>query len=327
MTKNIPNLVLRACIIAGATIFSVKSYSQYTFIDKPVYEIGINVGPSNLLGDLGGNRGIGTTFIKDNNFQTTTLLKGGHFTVRPSEFFGLTLSANFTTLEGADSVIKNKGGAEVARKDRNLSVKTSLQELTLTTEIYPTVLLEDDDKDVYHKFRPYGIIGIGVFHFNPQGQYTAPDGTKTWVDLKPLRTEGQGMPQYADKKEYSLTQINIPYGVGIRYYFSDKLSGAFELVNRKTFTDYIDDIGTNYIADSDFDSYFGAGSTTAQIAKQMANKSQTISPGVHIANYNAGDKRGTASRNDSYYSATLKISYRFGSGEHSSSQLRCPMKF
>ncbi len=189
------------------------------------------------------------------------------------------------------------------------------------------MFLEDDDKDLYHKFRPYGVIGIGVFHFNPQGQYTASNGTKTWVDLKPLRTEGQGMPQYPDKKEYSLTQINIPYGVGIRYYFSDKVNAAFEIVNRKTFTDYIDDIGTEFIADSDFDSYFGAGSRTATIAKQMHNKAQQVSPGTRIPYYNAGDKRGTPTRNDSYYSASIKVGIRLGGNGGSSGILRCPMIF
>lgn len=327
MTKKLPKQVFRVCILAAISFFSAKSYGQYIFFDRPVYEIGINVGPSNLLGDLGGRYGTGKTFLKDNNIQMTKLMKGAYLTIRPSEFLGITLAANFITLEGADSIIADKGGAEVARKNRNLSARIPIQEVTLTGEIYPLVFLEDDDKDLYHKFRPYGVIGVGVFHFNPRGEYTAPNGTKSWVDLKPLRTEGQGMPQYPDKKEYSLTQINIPYGVGIRYYFSDKISAAFEIVNRKTFTDYIDDIGTNFIDDSDFDSFFGAGSQTAAIAKQMHNKAQQVSPGVRIPYYNAGDKRGTPDRNDSYYSATVKVGIRLGSNGKPSGILRCPMKF
>ncbi|MFT4019264.1 MAG: hypothetical protein QM668_20035 [Agriterribacter sp.] len=324
MTKRIP-IILRACAITAITLFSAKSYSQYTFFGKPVYEIGINLGPSNLLGDLGGNKGVGTTFIKDNNIQMTTLMKGAFLTVRPSEFIGFSLSASFTTLEGADSIIADKGGAELARKNRNLSVRIPLQELTLTTEIYPTVLLEQDEKDLYHKFRPYGIIGIGVFHFNPQGEYINQNGVKSMVDLKPLRTEGQGMPGYPDRKEYALTQINIPYGVGIRYYFSDNISVAFEAVNRKTFTDYLDDVSTTFVADSDFDAYFGAGSATAQMAKQMANKAQLVSPGTRISGYNAGNKRGTTGRKDAYYSFGLKFSFRLGSGNNGT--IACPVRF
>jgi hypothetical protein len=324
MTKHIP-MILRACVITAITLLSAKSYSQYNFFGKPVYEIGINLGPTNLLGDLGGNRGIGTTFIKDNNIQTTKLMKGIFFNVRPSEFIGFSLAVNFATLEAADSIIENKGGAEVARKNRNLSVKVPLQELTLTTEIYPTVLLEQDDKDVSHKFRPYGIVGVGVFHFNPQGEYISPSGAKTMVDLKPLHTEGQGMSGYPDRKEYALTQINIPYGVGIKYYFSDKISAAFEVVNRKTFTDYIDDVSTTFVADSDFDAYFGAGSATAEMAKQMANKAQLVSAGTRIPGYNAGDKRGTTGRKDSYYSFGLKFIFRLGA--NNSGVISCPVRF
>lgn len=325
MNKSIPILLLRYCIVITASLLSLKSYSQYKFFGRPVFEIGLSGGPANLLGDLGGNPGVGTTFIKDNNFQMTKLMKGVNLTVRPSEFIGFTLSAAFVTLEGADSIINNKGGAEVARKNRNLSVSTPIKEATLTTEIYPTVLFEENDKDLWHKFRPYGVIGVGIFNYNPRGEYTAPDGTKMMVDLKPLRTEGQGMPQHPDRKEYSLTQINIPYGVGIRYYFSDVVSASFELINRKTFTDYIDDIGSTFISDADFDSYFGAGSTTATIAKQMANKAQQVSPGVRINPYNAGDKRGTATRNDSYYSGVIKLSIRLGRSH--AGELACPMIF
>lgn len=326
MNKSIPIQHLRCCIITAIGLLSLQSsYSQYNFFGKPVYEIGISAGPANLLGDLGGNPGVGTTFIKDNNFQMTKLMKGFNITVRPSEFIGLTLSAGFVTLEGADSIIKDKGGAEVARKNRNLSVSTPIKEATLTAEIYPSVLFEEDDKDLWHKFRPYGIVGVGVFHYNPRGEYTAPDGSTKMVDLQPLRTEGQGMPQYPGRKEYSLTQINIPYGVGIRYYFSDVVSASFELVNRKTFTDYIDDISKDYISDTDFDSFFGAGSATATIAKQMANKAQQVSPGVRIPAYNAGDKRGTGRRNDSYYSGVIKLSIRLGRGH--SGDIACPMRF
>lgn len=327
MIKKLHRWSFRALLLSSICFLSNHSYGQYIFFNKPVYELGISAGPSNLLGDLGGTYGTGKTFLKDNNIQMTKLLKGVHFTVRPSEFLGITLAANFTTLEGADSIIVDKGGPEVARKNRNLSVRTRVQELTLTGEIYPLVFLENDERDLFSKFRPYGIIGVGAFHFNPQGQYTAPDGSQKWVDLKPLRTEGQGMPQYPDKKEYSLTQINIPYGVGIRYYFSDRLSASLEIVNRKTFTDYIDDINSTFIDDSDFDSYFGSGSQTAAIAKQMHNKAQQVSPGVRIPYYNAGDKRGTASNNDSYYSATIKVAYRFGGNGFSSGIMRCPITF
>lgn len=326
MLKKIPIKTLCISAIIASSFGAVKSYGQYQFVEKPIYEIGINLGPANLLGDLGGGRGVGTKFIKDNNIKATTLMKGAYFSARFSEFWGLTLSANFTTLEGADSLISNKGGAELARKNRNLSMSTSIMEATLTTEIYPTVLLENDDKDLYGKFRPYGVLGIGVFKFNPKGEYIDQYGKARMVPLQPLRTEGQGMPGYPDRQPYSLTQINIPYGIGIRYYFSQSISAALEVVNRKTFTDYLDDVSTNYVADGEFDAFFGAGSETARMAKQMANKAAEISPGVHIPDYNAGDKRGTVGNKDSYYSVALKVGIRLGQSG-GSGVINCPVRF
>ncbi|PWU04830.1 MAG: hypothetical protein C5B52_00640 [Bacteroidetes bacterium] len=327
MKKYVPNLFTRVCIVAVICMTTTVGFGQYVFFGKPEYEIGLNVGPSNFLGDLGGNMGKGTTFLKDNSFKTTKLLFGAYVSAHPSEFIGFTLSLNYTRLEGADSLIHDKGGYEVYRKQRNLSFRSPVIEGLLTTEIYPFVFLEDDDKDLWHKFRPYGVLGIGVFHFNPQTIYTNSSGVSEWVNLKPLRTEGEGMPNYPNRKEYSLTQFNIPYGVGVKYFLSENVSVAFELLSRKTFTDYIDDVSTTFVSDADFDNYFGAGSEMAAMAKQVHNRSALVGPGTRIPGYNEGDKRGTTTHNDSYYSGTIKLGIRLARGEHSSVQTRCPLKF
>ena len=62
-------------------------------------------------------------------------------------------------------------------------------------EFYPTVFMEQYE-DLKGKFRPYGIIGVGVYHFNPKTQ----DKNGNWVALQPLHTEGQGFPEYPDRK-------------------------------------------------------------------------------------------------------------------------------
>ena len=40
-----------------------------------------------------------------------------------------------------------------------------------------------------------GLIGVGYFSFNPQAKL----GNR-WIDLQPLSTEGQGFPEYPDRK-------------------------------------------------------------------------------------------------------------------------------
>lgn len=290
------------------------------------YEIGLNIGPMNFLGDLGGTRGRGQTFLKDNNYEMFRMMKGITFNLIPNEVITFRVAVNVGRLEGADSIIQGKGGLEEARRARNQHFKSPLFEAFAATEIYPTALLEEDPSDVVHKLRPYGLIGVGVFKFNPQAQYTAPDGSTKWVDLQPLRTEGQGMSKYPQRKEYDLTQINIPYGIGVKYFISDRVNLSFEIVNRKTFTDYIDDVSTTYIADQDFYDHFGAGET-ADIARQVANMSTILTGGLNRPGYSAGDKRGTATNNDAYYATTFKLGMRLGrdGGSNYRKQTRCPV--
>lgn len=273
-------------------------------------EYGFMYGPSNFLGDLGGNSGKGGTFLKDNMISLTRFMSGAYIGYSPFEFLNIKLSASIGKVDAADSLISGKGGLEEARKARNQHFRSSIKEAYLSAEIYPTALLEYDANDVIYKVRPYALLGVGVFTFKPQAQYIKNDGSKEWTDLKPLRTEGQGMPNHPDRKEYTLTQINIPYGIGVKYFVTQDFAVSFEIVNRKTFTDYIDDVSTEYIANEDFYAYFGQNSDLAAKAVQMANKSAFANGGNYRPGFGVGAKRGTATNNDAYYSSSVKVSIR-----------------
>ncbi|MBS1564020.1 MAG: outer membrane beta-barrel protein [Bacteroidetes bacterium] len=275
-------------------------------------EAGFTIGPTNFLGDLGGNLGKGTTFIKDNNFSTTKIMVGAHITFYPRDWYGIRINMNFGSLEGDDAVIKGKGGYEEARRIRNQNFKTSIFETMVAGEIFPTVVLEEDPSDTYHKLRPYGVVGLGFFHFNPQGQDPA---TGQWVYLRPLHTEGQGFKEYPDRKEYSLWQMNVPLGIGIKYFMSDNFSLGLEVIHRKTFTDYMDDVSTSYIDPQLFYNYLPA-STAAQAAR-MADKRLQGQGGI-------GNQRGNSKNNDSYYSFGLKLGWRIGGGDRWGNSTRCP---
>lgn len=119
---------------------------------------------------------------------------------------------------------------------RNLNFHTRLLEANVMAE-YALFSLQD------RKFTPYAFAGIGLFRFNP---YTF-DTTGGKHYLKPLSTEGQGLSAYPDRDEYKLTQLAIPFGAGLRYRVSEKVSLAYEFTLRKTFTDYLDDVSTTYV--------------------------------------------------------------------------------
>jgi hypothetical protein len=284
----------------------------------PYSEAGITVGPSNFLGDLGGNLGKGTPFLKDNNVELTKVNFGAHYSYYPKDWLGFRFAINAGKLQGDDNVINGKGGLEEARKGRRLSFRSNYQEAILVAEVYPTVFFEEDPSDSYRRLRPYGVIGVGVFHFNPQAQDPQ---TGQWVNLQPLRTEGQGMPNYPDRKPYKLIQMNVPMGIGLKYFASDNFSLGLEVVHRKTFTDYIDDVSTSYVNPQDFYNYFAGNPGQAALATRLADKSNSN------PNYAPGTKRGTPDNNDSYYTVGFKLGFRLNSNSNKRYEVKCPIRF
>ena len=326
MKSNLPNIVGKPILLFLCLFLFTKSYSQHFIFgsDKIKAEAGINFGPTFFLGDLGGHAGKGTTFIKDVNFPLTKLMKGAFISIYPKEWLGIRIAAQYTYVEGRDDIINTKGIAELWRKQRNLDFKSDILEAYTAIEIFPTMLFRKYD-DYEPRIKPYGFIGVGVFHFDPQGSLTDANGTKTWYKLHPLKTEGEGMPQYPNSKPYSLTQLNIPLGGGIKIALKGRINMAFELLYRKTFTDYIDDVSTNYIDPNDF--YLNLSAADAAIATKISDKIiDILTPGVN--RYPPGTQRGNVNNKDAYFSFLIKLGLRLGynnSRERNvAMQTRCP---
>ncbi|HVU99362.1 MAG TPA: hypothetical protein VHE34_29275 [Puia sp.] len=303
MKQSLHSLRWKCLFVAVTLCFSSSVFAQEDA--QKTTEAGITVGPMVFLGDLGGHAGKGTTFIKDYNMNTTKLAFGAFYAAYPTQWLGFRLSATFGSIEGDDGNITPKGGDEETRLARHLDFRSKIIEGTIMAEVYPTVFLEEEPDDVTARLRPYGVIGLGLFHFNPQGSYRNQYGDVTWVDLQPLHTEGQGFPEYPDRKPYKLTQMNIPIGVGIKYFLSENLNLSFEIVHRKTFTDYIDDVSTRYVDPALFAKYLSP--SQAAIALAMSNKS---AQGYNTPGYGVNAKRGDPTQNDAYFTAQFKLGIR-----------------
>ena len=92
------------------------------------------------------------------------------------------------------------------------------------------------------RLRGYVTAGAAVFYANP---WTfAGSGQK--VSLYPLSTGGQGLSQYPGVKEHHKINASIPFGAGIDLAFYKRTRLELDFILRKTFTDYIDDIGSIY---------------------------------------------------------------------------------
>jgi hypothetical protein len=200
----------------------------------------------------------------------------------------------YTVVGGAD-----RNSDDDTLRARNLSFETHITEFSAIGEYYFFNLDEQ-------KFSPYIFGGLAVFHFNPY----AYSGTTDQIFLKPLSTEGEGLPGYADRKPYKLTQLALPFGAGVKYAFNDRVRLGLELGLRKLFTDYLDDVSTTYVDPADLLAAKG------QQAVDMSYRGDEL-PGGN-PNYPAkGAQRCGVKHKDSYYFLGLHLTYRLGSGENS----------
>jgi hypothetical protein len=175
---------------------------------------------------------------------------------------------------------------------RNLSFRSGIQEFTLGIEYR----FLDPEK---HKVTPYIFAGAGFFLFNP---YTLDrQGTGTRVYLQPLGTEGQGLSAYPDRKEYSLQQICIPYGFGVKWQVNCNLNMGIELRQTKLFTDYLDDVSTTYADEAIL--LAGRG----QQSVDYAWRGDEINGAPYPP---AGTRRGNPGQQDWYYLAGITVGLR-----------------
>ena len=332
MSKGLHITCFISLLFFTSLFLSEKVYSQALIFGngKTRVEAGINIGPSFFLGDLGGNRGKGTHFVRDVNLSLTKIMKGAFITVYPNEWLGFRAAFQLGKLEGDDALIKADGSHELFRKQRNLNFRSNITETYIVAEVYPLMLLHSGNEDYNPRFRPYGVIGVGAFKFNPQGSLTDDNGKETWYDLKPLRTEGQGFDEYPERKEYSLTQMNIPMGMGFKYLVSERVNISLEFLLRKSFTDYIDDVSTTYIDPNLYDKYLSPAK--AITARRISDKVFGIVD-PNLARNEPGIQRGNPGENDSYFTTFLKFGIRLGPvfentyNRNAAKMVRCPNIF
>src|SRR5258706_5512940 len=176
---------------------------------------------------------------------------------------------------------------------RNLSFETAIVELSAVGEYYLNNLYD-------HRYSPYAFAGLAIYHFDPYAFYG-----NNKVFLKPLSTEGEGLPGYPDRKPYSLIQLAIPFGGGLKFVITDNLHVGLELGLRKLFNDHLDDVSSTYIDPNDLLAAKG------QLAVDLSYRGGEIAGGS--TSYPAkGFMRGNEKYNDWYYFFGLHVTYRLG---------------
>ena len=202
------------------TTFGQKSNAR----DYMSKDIGVFFGGSYYTGDLNPSK----------HLSQSQPAAGAFFRFNYNNRFALRTGLNFGQIFADDSQ-----SDEPDQLERNLNFKSRVYELYVSNEFNFVEYRIGNDK---FNFSPFLFLGLSLFKFNPMASYN-----DNWVELRDLSTEGQKTSQNPGKKPYKLTQIAIPFGIGIKVNLAKYAGLSIEWGPRKTFTDYLDDVSGEYV--------------------------------------------------------------------------------
>jgi len=266
-------------VVSLMLAFNIHSHAQMNeYVQEG--EFGITAGAAHYFGDLNNRDYVNRPKIALGAFVRKQF--GNYTSVR--------LSGHFAQLGYSDIYSKNE-----YQQRRNLSFNTNIFELALQGDFN---FLKFIPSDPAHAFTPYATFGIGFFSYDPYAYYQ-----NKKVYLRPLHTEGEGF--YKGRKPYGSMALCFPIGFGAKYAINDKLNLSFEITQRFTTTDYIDDVSTTYIGADKFPSPAGGKS----LAAIMQDRSFEVGPPIGIE----GRQRGFSKQNDQYIIAEFGVSFNITS--------------
>lgn len=258
-------------LLTGILPFLGKSQSFYTGT-----EYGISVGGSQYFGDLNDRYG----------FKTPNPALGVFTRFHLNPYISVRLGANATQLSYNDKLSNN-----TFNKARNLNFTTTVLEAGIFTEFNFFRFVTGEEKS---RWTPYLVGGAGVFYYDP---YTYLNGRRYY--LRTLGTEGQ-FSGYGDRS-YSQISFMFPVGAGFKYWIRPGLNFGFEISNRLTITDYIDDVSATYVGADKFQGTPGFESPGLALQDRSVEVSNT-------ALGRAGKQRGNSGTKDQYMLYTISFS-------------------
>lgn len=302
-------LVLLGYLATGP--LAAQYFRQSSYWKTHRRELDFGFGVANFLGELGGRNQIGSPFVWDLELSQT----------RPAASFGyryfiarkqsLHARLSYGVLAGNDNLTE-----EPFRNNRNLSFKSDIVEFAVMYELH---LYREELGHIYDlrgvkgekpsRVGFYLFAGIGGSYFDPRAQFN-----NQWIRLKPLSTEGQGLP--GGPEEYSNFTLAIPMGIGIRKAVNKNVSIGFNLQYTKTFTDYIDDVSGEYFNNEVIQAERG------EIAAFLADPNLGRIPGQGSPR----DQRGDPDDLDAYLFLKFHLHYKLNQYRSSSKKYRARIR-
>ena len=276
--KRFNHRIILLLIITFAFSFSTEA-QQF----KPNTEIGILLGTSYYLGDLN------TTHFNNSSFASGLIVRKNidrRFSYK-AELLYLNIAADDRNSNSLDT-------------NRGLHFKSPVYEISGQIEFN---FLPYDPGNPLYTWTPFIYTGISLFHFNPQAENRSGE----WVDLQPLGTEGQGTA-LVGSEEYSLTQVAIPLGGGIKIAINPSFNIILEYGIRKTFTDYLDDVSTVFVGNHDV-----SGNPISYPPEMSSDAIEMSDPRAGLNTqftHSKGDQRGDPNDNDWYSFVGITLSFK-----------------
>ncbi|MCB0792663.1 MAG: hypothetical protein H6595_02665 [Flavobacteriales bacterium] len=297
----------RACLTALVITLGGTMHAQY------LWDVGVHLGGSNYLGEMGGKEKTRRDFVWDMKLGQTRWALGVFGRRKLNRSWSVSAGLMYLRIQGADALSTNP-----ARVGRNLNFRNDMFELYARPEF---TIYQDNDvggRGRYRlDFRLFAYVGAALFYQAPKGQI---DRQGSFYDLQPLETEGV---------HYSKFGFGVPMGFGFHFTKNRRHRFGFDLGWRLTFTDYLDDASTKYVDLS------GADPTTQDLANQRpflddvdpntsGDQVQTADgtivtvPSIYQYGYwdtpgtdskPSENKRGDPTHNDNYLTMTLTYSY------------------
>lgn len=236
--------------------------SKLAFANAKQYiTLGVSLNALNYFGDIAPRSRILSTdisYTRPGIGISSSVRMGSNLSIRAAFMYGRLSSSDYAAADPADE-------SGIYRYARNLQFRNDIKEFSIVG-VYD-IFANPYSVIMRLNFTPYIFAGVAAFHHNPKGlvpdqAVLHPGDTLSpvpqageWVSLKDFQTEG---------KSYSNFSFSVPVGAGVRFRISQVLDIEAEIGYRFLFTDYLDDVSTDYV---------DKGTLGSDLARVMSDRS------------------------------------------------------
>ena len=267
MYRKIRFLLILSCL-------AIFGQVNAQFDDPKTIEVGPHVGVSYYMGDLNPTK----------PFAMSQLQYGGVLRFNYNNRWTFRFDYSRATVTASDEKIG-------WRPERGLNFTTLINDFSLMAEFN---FLEYYTGNPKRNVSPYIFGGISVFQYTPFAEYGG-----TLVNLREYPTEStpEDVKWYESLFGRSMPiGVSVPFGFGVKLSVSRHMAATVEWRMQKTFTDYLDDVGTVY---------------PESHASFTAEDGVTYDLSDPTGNYLPGHQRGNASFNDWFGMARVSLTWKF----------------